>query len=101
MKNLHKTSKLSISYVSPHKPVGKDTTARWTKEMLTLSGINPKIFQSHSKRSASTSKAFTKGLRALEINLKWEIGQINRHGKDFITETLVRQKSNSKKKIRL
>ena len=62
-----KTSKLFLSYVNPHKPVGKDTTARWVREMLSRSGINPNIFKPHSKRSASTSKAFSKGASLNEV----------------------------------
>jgi len=61
------TSKLFLSYVEPHKPVGKDTTARWVKEMLKIVGIDINIFQAHSKRSASSSKAYKKGANLKDI----------------------------------
>ena len=61
------TTKLFLSYVSPHKPVGKDTTARWVKETLSRAGIDSAIFRPHSKRSASTSKAFSKGASLKDI----------------------------------
>jgi len=35
--------------------------------MLTIAGINVDIFQPHSKRSASTSKAFQKGATINDI----------------------------------
>ena len=56
-----------VSFAAPHNTVGKDTTARWVKEMLTRAGIDPKIFQAHSKRSASTSKALVKGANINDI----------------------------------
>lgn len=62
IRKTHNSSKIFLSYVKPHKPVGKDTTARWVKEMLKISGIDSNIFQPHSKRSASTSKALCKGV---------------------------------------
>ena len=67
LRDSQKTSKLFISYVKPHKPVGKDTTARWVREMLSITGIDPKVYQPHSKRSASTSKAFAKGTSLNDI----------------------------------
>jgi len=53
----HNTSKLFVSYVNPHKPVSKDTLARWVSRMLDLSNIDTKTFKPHSKRAASSSKA--------------------------------------------
>jgi hypothetical protein len=50
-------SRLLLSYVKPHKNVTKDTISRWINVILNRSGINTKIFGSHSVRSASTSKA--------------------------------------------
>ena len=46
-----------ISYRKPHGPVKKDTISRWLKDVLLLSGIDAKIFSSHSYRAALTSKA--------------------------------------------
>ena len=61
------TSKLFLSHVKPHKPVGKDTIARWVKEALERAGIDVKVFKPHSKRAASTSKAFVKGANLQDI----------------------------------
>ena len=48
---------LFISYRQPHKPVHKDTIARWLKAVLLLAGVDDGVFSAHSYRSASTSKA--------------------------------------------
>ena len=63
----NKTSKLFLSYVQPHKPVGNSTTARWVIEMLGMAGIDKNIFRAHSKRSASSSKALKKGANIKDI----------------------------------
>ena len=55
------TSDLFFSYVKPHKPVGKDTLARWVREALEKAGIDGNICKPHSERAASTSKAYAKG----------------------------------------
>lgn len=48
---------LLISYVKPHKPVTKDTIARWIKSMLRRSGVDTTKFTAGSVRSAAASKA--------------------------------------------
>ena len=58
---------LFLSYVSPHKPIGKSRIAGWVKETLFLADIDTKIFQAHSIRGAATSKAFLKGLSVKEV----------------------------------
>ena len=50
-------SQLFISFAKPHKKVSKDTIARWTKHVMSLSGIDTSVFKPHSTRAASTSKA--------------------------------------------
>ena len=50
-----------------HKPVCKSTLARWVKEVLHMADIDTKVFQAHSLRGASTSKAFLKGLSVREV----------------------------------
>ena len=50
-------NRLLLSYVKPHKQVTSNTISRWIKTVLSRSGIDTKIFGSHSVRSASTSKA--------------------------------------------
>ena len=58
-KNLRRKqdSRLLISYCKPHKPVSKDTIARWIKIVMYRAGIDIKIFKPHSVRAASASKA--------------------------------------------
>ena len=60
-------SKFFLSHRSPHKPVTKATLARWIKETLLLADIDTKIFQAHSLRGASTSRAYLKGLSVKEV----------------------------------
>ena len=62
-----KTTKIFISYKKPHKPVGQDTTARWVKRMLDMSGIDTEKFKAHSKRSASSSKAALRGIPITDV----------------------------------
>jgi site-specific recombinase XerD len=60
---------LFISSVPPHHPCSKDSISRWLKQVLLHSGIDTKIFKSHSIRSASASGALHKGI-ALDQVLK-------------------------------
>ena len=48
---------LLISFTKPHKPVSKDTIARWIKLMLQRSNIDIQTYGAHSTRAASTSAA--------------------------------------------
>lgn len=48
---------LFVSFVKPHKPVSKDTIARWIRSMLVLSGVNIARFTAGSVRTAAASKA--------------------------------------------
>ena len=50
-------NKLFISFIKPNKAVSRDTISRWTKQVLTNSGIDTKMFTSHSTRAASATKA--------------------------------------------
>lgn len=63
------TSRLFISYGRPFKAVCSSTLSRWLKTVLSLAGINTTIFQGHSFRSASTSKAESMGV-SIEMILK-------------------------------
>ena len=60
-------SQLLISYVRPHKPVLKDTIARWVKVILQNAGIDITTFTAHSSRAASTSYASQAGVKLDEI----------------------------------
>lgn len=53
-------NKLFISFIKPNKAVSRDTISRWTKQVLTSSGIDTKMFTSHSTRAASATKAHQK-----------------------------------------
>ncbi len=48
---------LFISYKHPHEPVSTDTLARWVRNILTLAGIDTRVFKAHSVRAASSSAA--------------------------------------------
>ena len=47
--------KLWLSFNKPHKPVTKDTIARWIKTVLGKAGIDTSSYTAHSTRAASTS----------------------------------------------
>ena len=49
------TDKRLLSYMKPHKPITRDTVARWMKRALNDSGVNIEVFGSPPTRSASTS----------------------------------------------
>ena len=65
--NLRTGPELFISFVTPHKPVTKDTLGRWIKQVMTRAGIDTSIFLPHSSRSASTSCAKKAGVPLSEI----------------------------------
>ena len=50
-------NQLFLGLNEPHKPVTKDTIARWIRDMLALSGIDVGCFKAHSVRAASVSAA--------------------------------------------
>jgi integrase len=58
---------LFLSLQRPHNPVSNSTLSRWLKEGLKLVGIDVEKYKAHSYRSASTSKAFTKGVNIDDI----------------------------------
>ena len=47
-------TKLFISFLKPHKPVGVKTISRWIKESLKTAGVNVEHYQGHSLRSAGS-----------------------------------------------
>ena len=55
--SLRKSSQLLVSYVKPHDNVCSSTIGRWLKTSLAQAGIDIHVYQAHSTRSASTSKA--------------------------------------------
>ena len=54
---LNGADNLLLSFIRPHRPVGKDTIARWIKLMLTKAGVDTGKFTAGSVRSAAASKA--------------------------------------------
>ena len=70
-------SKLFLSFIKPYKGVSRDTISRWTKQVLHESGIDTKLFSSHSTRAATASKAKQKDV-PLDIILStigWDSAQ--------------------------
>ena len=59
--------RLMITYGKPHKKASSDTLSRWIKGELSNAGIDVAIFQAHSCRAASTSKARQQGIKISEI----------------------------------
>lgn len=53
---------LFISYCKPHRVVTTQTLARWTKRVLSASGVDTSVFTAHSTRHASTSAVSRAGL---------------------------------------
>ena len=62
-----RVSKFFLSYVPPHRPVCKSTIAGWIKQFLQMCNVDVGLFQAHSTRSASSSKALLKGLSVQDI----------------------------------
>ena len=54
-------TRLFITPTKPYKIAAKDTLARWIETTLQPAGIDLSIFTPHSTRSASTSRAATRG----------------------------------------
>ena len=60
--SFRKSNKLWLSFNKPHLPVTRQSISRWLKTTLQAAGIDTSIFQGHSTRMASTSKAAAVGL---------------------------------------
>ena len=61
-KPFRKHYELFHSYQKPYAPVGKDTIARWCKEMMYMAGIDINKYSCHSSRFAASSFAFSEGI---------------------------------------
>ena len=73
---------LIISDGKPHKPVSSETVSRWIKDELLKAGVGTSVFEAHSCRSASSSKARDAGISVSEI-LKREVGKVYILSKHF------------------
>ena len=62
IRTVSNSNKLLLSYIKPYKNVTRDTISRWIKTVMCRSGIDTKIYGSHSVRSASSSKAKVSGV---------------------------------------
>ena len=60
---------LFISFMKPHKPVGRDTIRRWIVSTITQCGVDPS-FTCHSVRGAAASKACKAGVPIPDILAK-------------------------------
>ena len=60
-------NQLFISYQKPYKPVSTDTISRWIRTVMEETGIDTKIFKSHSTRAAASSGAKRDDMTVEEI----------------------------------
>ena len=60
-------TKLFVATIKPHKAVTSATIARWLKGVLEASGVDTSIFNAHSVRGASSSKAANMGITTNDI----------------------------------
>ena len=65
--DLRTSSTFWISFQKPQVAVRRQTTSRWLKAVLHMSGIDTPRFSGHSTRMASTSKANTSGVGLTSI----------------------------------
>ena len=56
-RELRKHKQLLLSFAKPHKPISRDTLARWTLKAMDLAGVDIQKYKSHSTRGAATSAA--------------------------------------------
>lgn len=56
------TGPLFLSIVRPHKPVTRDTIARWIRLMLHRSGVDTRMYSASSVRHAAASRAKAKAV---------------------------------------
>ncbi len=60
-------SRLFLSFIKPHKAVISSTIARWIKSLLEAAGVDTSIFNAHSVRGASSSRAANMGITTNDI----------------------------------
>ena len=60
-------SQFLVSHIKPHKLVSPSTVSRWLGQVLAMAGINTELFEVHSNRSASSSKAEVIGVSLTDI----------------------------------
>ena len=84
VKFLRTSNYLFVSLNKPHQAVTSDTISRWVKYVLQQSGIDTKVFGSHSVRSASSSAAKNMGVSIDQImkNCGWSNAKTFAHWYD-------------------
>ena len=60
-------TKLLLSFIKPHGSLTSSTVTRWLKTLLQEAGVNTSLFNAHSVRGASTSKAANLGITTSDI----------------------------------
>ena len=70
---------LILSYAYPFKPINPQTIARYIKLFLAMAGIGITVFNTHSVRSASTSKANNRGFSIKDIQKAAVFGKAAAH----------------------
>ena len=60
-------SKLFVAVIRPHKAVTSSTIARWLKFILGAAGVDTSIFNAHTVRGASASRAANMGITTNDI----------------------------------
>ncbi len=56
-----------MAIIKPHRAVTSSTIARWLKAVIGASGVDTSIFNAHSVRGASSSKAENMGITTNDI----------------------------------
>ena len=66
-------TQLLVSYIAPFRPISRATLARWTLQVLQLSGLDTSKYRAHSTRGAGASTAREMGasLNAVMRNASW------------------------------
>ena len=83
-------NQLLLSTVNPHSEVQKSTVAGWIKTILKASGIDEHLFQAHSSRAASSSKARVNGFSIQDILRRGNWSKEStwqKHYHKFVTES--------------
>ena len=86
--------RLMITYGKPHKEASSDTLSRWIKGKLSNVGIDVTIFQAHSCRAASMSKAGQQGIKISETVKRGSWSKENTFVK-FYNKDIIKSNSNN------
>ena len=64
-------NKLLLSYQEPHKPVSRNTLARWLRQVLSGAGVDTAQFSAHSSavQWRASGRSATSGRMVLGVNI--------------------------------